>query len=308
MTNLRSTLERYVNMRQGLGYKFQRQAQRLDDFISFMEKRKAVTITTKLAVKWATLPPDCNASWALRLAAVRGFARHLVSLNPKTEVPPPGILPPLKRAKPYVYSNAEISALLAAALALPPADGLRRWTYHCFFGLLAVTGLRLSEAIGLQRDEVDLNAGVLTVRQSKFGKSRLVPLHLTACAALRSYSERRDAHLGSRCGPHFFVTESGGRLRQASIHRVFMQLSRKIGLRRPGDRTGPRVHDFRHRFAIQTLVSWYREGTDVEKKLPALSTYLGHTWVRDTYWYLSACPALMQEAARRLDRRWGAKP
>jgi integrase len=308
MTDLRSTLERYVNMRQGLGYKFQRQAQRLDDFISFMEKRKAVTITTKLAVKWATLPPDCNASWALRLAAVRGFARHLASLNPKTEVPPPGILPPLKRAKPYVYSNAEISALLAAALALPPADGLRRWTYHCFFGLLAVTGLRLSEAIGLQRDEVDLKAGVLTVRQSKFGKSRLVPLHLTTCAALRSYSERRDAHLGSRCCPHFFVTESGGRLRQASIHRVFMQLSRKIGLRRPGDRTGPRVHDFRHRFAIQTLVGWYREGTDVEKKLPALSTYLGHTCVRDTYWYLSACPALMQEAARRLDRRWGAKP
>ena len=119
-----------------------------------MEKRKAATITTKLAVKWATLPPDCNASWALRLAAVRGFARHLASLNPKTEVPPPGILPPLKRAKPYVYSNAEITTLLAAALALPPADGLRRWTYHCFFGLLAVTGLRLSEAIGLQRDEV----------------------------------------------------------------------------------------------------------------------------------------------------------
>jgi len=308
MTDLQSTLERYVNMRQGLGYKFQRQAQRLADFVSFMEKRKAVTITTKLAVKWATLPPDRNASWALRLAVVRGFARHVASLNPKTEVPPPGILPPLKRPKPYVYSNAEINALLAAALGLPPADGLRRWTYHCFFGLLAVTGLRLSEAIGLQRDDVDLETGVLTVRQSKFGKSRLVPLHLTARAALRSYSERRDAHLGLRCGPHFFVAQSGGRLPQPSIRRVFTQLSREIGLRRAGDRTGPRIHDFRHRFAITTLVGWYREGTDVEKKLPALSTYLGHTWVRDTYWYLSACPDLMQEAARRLDRRWEAKP
>lgn len=308
MTGLRLALQRYVNMRQGLGYKFQRQAQRLADFVSFMEKRKAVTITTKLAMKWATLPPDRNASWASRLMAVRGFARHVASLNPKTEVPPPGILPPLKRAKPYVYSNAEINALLAAALALPPADGLRRWTYHCFFGLLAVTGLRLSEAIGLQRDDVDLEAGVLTVRQSKFGKSRLVPLHSTARAALRSYCERRDAHLGSRCGPHFFAGERGARLWQSSIHRVFVQLSRQIGLRRPGDRTGPRVHDFRHRFAIRTLIGWYREGTDVEKKLPALSTYLGHTWVRDTYWYLSACPALMQEAAKRLDRRWGAKP
>lgn len=236
MTKLRSTLERYVNMRQGLGCKFHRQAQRLADFVSFMEKRKAITITTKLAVKWATLPPDRTASWTLRLTAVRGFARHVASLNPKTEVPPPGILPPLKRPKPYVYSNAEIDALLAAALALPPADGLRRWTYHCFFGLLAVTGLRLSEAVGLQRDDVDLEAGVLTVRQSKFGKSRLVPLHLTACAALRSYSERRDAHLGSRCGPHFFVAQSGGRLPHPSIRRIFMQLSHEIGLRRPAKR------------------------------------------------------------------------
>ena len=307
MTDLQSTLKRYVNMRQGLGYKFQRQAQRLGDFVSFMEKRKAVTITTKLAVKWATLPHDCNASWASRLAAVRGFARHVASLNPKTEIPPPGILPPLKRPKPYVYSNAEINALLAAALGLPPADGLRRWTYHCFFGLLAVTGLRLSEAIGLQRDDVDLETGVLTVQRSKFGKSRLVPLHPTACAALRGYSERRDSLLGSRCGLHFFVGERGARLWQSSIHRVFVHLSREIGLRRPSDRTGPRIHDFRHGFAIRTLVGWYRDGTDVEKKLPALSTYLGHTWVRDTYWYLSACPALMQEAAKRLDRRWETK-
>jgi len=145
MTDLQSTLKRYVNMRQGLGYKFQRQAQRLGDFVSFMEKRKAVTITTKLAVKWATLPHDCNASWASRLAAVRGFARHVASLNPKTEVPPPGILPPLKRAKPYVYSDEEIAALLAVALTLPPADGLRRWTYYCFFGLLAATGMRVPE-------------------------------------------------------------------------------------------------------------------------------------------------------------------
>ena len=307
MTDLRSTFERYVNMRQGLGYKFQRQAQRLADFISFMEKRKALTVTTKLAVKWATLPSNRNASWALRLTAVRGFARHVASLNPKTEVPPPGILPPLKRAKPYVYSDAEINALLAAALALPPADGLRRWTYYCLFGLLAVTGMRLSEVIDLQRDGLDLEAGVLTVRQSKFGKSRLVPLHPTARTALRSYSERRDAYLGSRCGPHFFVGERGGRLRQSSIHRVFMQLSREVGLRRPGDCTGPRMHDFRHLFAIRTLVGWYRDGTDVEKKVPALSTYLGHTCARSTYWYLSACPELLQEAARRLDRRWEAK-
>lgn len=308
MTDLHSALKRYLSMRKGLGYKYQHQTRRLADFVSFMERRGATTITTKLAMEWATLPPDRHASWALRLTDVRGFARHIANIDPKTEVPPVGILPGLKRAKPYVYSDAEIDALLAAALSLPPAGGLRRWTYHYLFGLIAVTGMRLSEAIGLQRDDVDLEAGVLTVRLTKFGKSRLVPLHPTTSAALRAYAERRDAHLASRCAPHFFVAERGGPLLHQYVHRVFWRLSHEIGLRRPGDRTGPRVHDFRHRFAIRTLLGWYREGTDVEKKLPALSTYLGHTCVRDTYWYLSACPELMQEAARRLDRRWEAQP
>jgi integrase len=308
MSNLRCALERYLSMRKGLGYKYEHQTRRLDAFVSFMEKRKATTITTKLAMEWATLPADRHASWALRLTDVRGFARHVANLDPKTEVPSVGILPGLKRAKPYVYSDAEVDALLAAALALPPQDGLRRWTYYHLFGLLAVTGMRLSEAMGLEREDVDLEAGVLTVRLTKFGKSRIVPLHPTTCAALRSYAEQCDAHLGSRRGPTFFVAERGGRLLHQYVHRVFWRLSREIGLRGVGDRTGPRVHDLRHRFAIQTLLGWYRDGTDVEKRLPALSTYLGHACVRDTYWYLSACPELMQEAAHRLDRRWEAKP
>ncbi|MEA2729945.1 MAG: hypothetical protein QOF70_4420 [Acetobacteraceae bacterium] len=308
MTSLRSALERYLSMRQGLGYKYHHQTRRLTDFVTFMEKRKATTITTKLAMEWATLPPDRHATWALRLTDVRGLARHVANMEPKTEVPPAGILPRLKRAKPYIYSDAEINALLAAALVLPPEDGLRRWTYHYLFGLIAVTGMRLSEAIGLQRDDVDLEAGVLTVGLTKFGKSRLVPLHPTTRSALRSYADRRDAHLGSRCSPYFFVAERGGRLLHQYVHRVFWRLSREIGLRRPGDRTGPRVHDFRHRFAIRTMLGWYREGTDVEQQLPVLSTYLGHACVRDTYWYLSACPELMQEAARRLDRRREARP
>jgi integrase len=308
MTGLRFALERYLSMRQGLGYKYREQAQELSDFVSFMEARKATTITTKLALAWATLASRNHVSSARRLTAVRGFARHVASIDPKTEVPPNGIFPQRRRPKPYVYSDGEINALLAAALALPPMDGLRRWTYHHLFGLIAVTGMRLSEATGLQRGDVDLKEGILTVRQAKFGKSRLIPLHPTTLAALRSYAERRDGHLGSRCGPHFFVAERGGRLLKQYVHRVFWGLSREIGLRRPGDSSGPRVHDFRHSFAIRTLVGWYREGTDVEKKLPALSTYLGHTCVRHTYWYLSACPELMQEAVRRLDRRWEVKP
>jgi integrase len=308
MTRLRSALERYLSMRQGLGYKYRNQVPQLRDFVSFMEACKATTITTKRALAWATLPPRSHVSSARRLIYVRGFARHVAGIDPKTEVPPAGIFPQWKRPKPYVYSDGEIDALLAAALALPPTNGLRRWTYHRLFGLIAVTGMRLSEATGLQRDDVDLKEGVLTVRQTKFGKSRLLPLHATTRAELRSYAERRDDHLGSRCGPYFFVAERGGRLLQPKVNRVFLRLSREVGLRRPGDSRGPRVHDFRHRFAIRTLLGWYREGADVEKKLPALSTYLGHTCVRDTYWYLSACPELLQEAARRLDRRWEAKP
>jgi integrase len=308
MSELRTALEKYLSMRKGLGYKYEHQTRRLNDFIAFMEKRKANTITTKLAMEWATLPPERHASWALRLSDVRGFARHVANLDSKTEVPPVGMLPALKRAKPYVYSEAEIEALLTAALALPPENGLRRWTYHTLFGLIAATGIRISEAMNLERGDADLHAGVLTVRRTKFGKSRLVPLHPTTSAALRSYADKRDAHLGSRCGPTFFVAEQGGRLLHQYVYPVFWQLSREIGLRRPGDRSGPRVHDFRHRFAIRTLLDWYREGRNVEQQLPALSTYLGHTCVRDTYWYLSACPELMEEAARRLDRRWEAAP
>jgi integrase len=189
--------------------------------------------------------PDHHASWSLRLNDVRGFARHIASLDPRTEVPPVGILPGGKRARPYVYSDAEIDALLTAALALPPENGLRRWTYHTLFGLFAVTGMRLSEATGLERDDVDLDAGVLTVRLTKFGKSRLVPLHPATCTALRHYAERRDARLGSRGSSTFFVGERGGRLLPEHVSRVFRCVSREIGLRRYGDRTGPRVHDLR---------------------------------------------------------------
>ena len=241
MTDLRSALEKYLSMRKGLGYKYEHQTRRLGHFVAFMEKRKAKTITTKLAMEWATLPPDRHASWALRLTDVRGFARHVANFDPRTEVPPVGVLPGWKRAKPYVYSDAQINALLAAALALPPKDGLRRWTYHMLFGLIAVTGMRLSEAMGLERHDVDLDTGVLTVRLTKFGKSRLVPLHPTTSAALRSYANRRDGHLGLRCGSTFFVAEKGGRLLHQYVHRVFWRLSREIGLRRPGDRRASRA-------------------------------------------------------------------
>lgn len=304
MTSLRSAFERYVAMRRGLGHKFRSQERRLADFVAFMERRSASIITHKLALEWATLPPGRHSSWALRLCDVRGFARHLVNVEPRTEVPPVNTLPPLRRAKPYIYSDDEIQRLLAAALQLPPADGLRRWTFHCLFGLLAVTGLRISEALCMRRGDVDLAQGILTIRDTKFGKSRLVPVHPTTQEVMLRYAARRDERPDRQSSPYFFVTERGRRLLLQYVHPVFLRLSRQIGLRAPADHTGPRLHDFRHGFAMRTLVQWYRAGGDVERQLPALSTYLGHGCVRDTYWYLSACPELMEHAANRLDARW----
>ena len=306
MSRLRSALERYIRMRQGLGYKYVGPARRLLDFVGFMEARGVETITVALAMEWVT-QIGRQPTWAIRLTDVRCFAQHVAHFDPSTEVPPTDAVPAARRAKPYIYSDAEIEALLAAALALPRAHALRRWTYHCLFGLIAVAGLRHSEALNLCRDDVDLDQGVLTIRQTKFGKSRLVPLHATTIAVLRDYSARRDAHLAPPRSPYFFVAEEGGRLLHQYVHRVFWRLSRQIGLRQKGQRSGPRVHDLRHRFAVQSLISWYRAGEDIEQQLPVLSTFLGHAYVRDTYWYLSATPELMRHAARRLDKRWAAR-
>ncbi|MER8874762.1 tyrosine-type recombinase/integrase [Mesorhizobium sp. M0814] len=237
MSRLRTALERYVGMRQGLGYKYHGPARRLSDFVTFMEARGAETITTALAMKWVTLIGR-QPSWSIRLTDVRCFAQHLAHFDPMTEVPPQDAVPPARRAKPYIYTDAEITALLAAALALPPANGLRRWTYHCLFGLIAVAGLRHSEALDLRRDDVDLDQGVLTIRETKFGKSRLVPLHATTVAVLSDYAARRDAHLVAPRSPYFFVAEQGGRLLHQYVHRVFWQLSRQIGLRQRGQRNG----------------------------------------------------------------------
>lgn len=306
MSGLRTILDRYVAMRQGLGYKYAGPAKRLSDFVSFMEARGAETITVSLAMEWIT-QIGRHPSWSIRLTDVRCFAKHVAHFDPLTEVPPTNLVPPVRRVKPYIYADAEIEALLAAALSLPPARALRRWTYHSMFGLIAVAGLRHSEALDLRRDDVDLAEGVLTIRESKFGKSRLVPLHATTLTVLKDYAARRDAHIGIPRSPYFFVAERGGRLLHQYTHKVFWRLSRQIGLRQVGQRNGPRIHDLRHRFAVRTLLDWYHAGDDVERQLPVLSTFLGHAYVRDTYWYLSATPELMAHAARRLDKRWEAR-
>ena len=204
---------------------------------------------------------------------------------------------------PTCTATTRSEKLLQAARRLPSAHGLRGLTYYSLLGLLAVAGLRISEARNLQTEDVDLKKGVLTIRGTKFGKSRLVPIHPSTRKVLSDYASRRDRFLGRR-PTTFFVSGRGTRLDGAEIRRTFYLLSRQIGLRGPTDSHGPRLHDFRHRFAVETLVQWYRSGQDVERRLPVLSTYLGHVHVADTYWYLSACPELMGLAVKRFEDYW----
>jgi integrase/recombinase XerD len=306
MKTLRAAVADYIEMRRGLGFKLREVDKGLLDFVSFLEERGADYITTSLALEWAQRPSSVQpAEWARRLRFVRGFARYRSATDSRTEIPPANLLPYRPgRARPYLYTDQEIEQLLNAALYLPPADGLRRWIYHALLGLLAVSGLRLSEAIGLKLEDVDLSEGILTVRGAKFGKSRLVPLHASTRQILADYKLRRADFLAGRPASHFFISLRGNHLDPGEVHRTFYRLSRQIGLRDPDSSSGPRLHDFRHRFAVETLLRWYRAGEDVERRLPVLSTYLGHVHLSDTYWYLTACPELMGLAVKRLEHRW----
>jgi integrase len=310
MTPLGQAIQDYLALRRSLGFKLREAGTCLAKFAAFLDARGAAHITTALALEWIqqrpTTQPD---TWAQRLGYIRGFARHHRANDPETEIPPPGLLPfHPKRARPYLYSEAEIASLLSCALELPSAGGLRPWTYHCLLGLLSVTGLRIGEAIRLQPEDVDLQAGLLTIRDTKFGKSRLVPIHRSTQEVLEQYRARRERFLAGRSASAFFINRRGNPLDIGDIHRTFYKLSRQIGLRGETASHGPRLHDFRHRFAVQTLLRWYRAGEDVERRLPVLSTYLGHVHVADTYWYLSACPELMGLAVARLEQRWGERP
>ena len=308
MNSLQQSLHNYVMLRRSLGFKFREQERALRQFVSFMNERRTRGITTQLAYEWATQPAHAKPShWAKRLSYVRGFARHQQAEQPDTQVPSMQLIPArCARTKPYLYTEPEIGRLMAAAKMLSPGNRLPGLSYHCLLGLLAVTGLRIGEALALTRDDVDLTLGILTVRGAKFGKARLVPLHPSAQHMLKGYARQRDALIGEPRSQYFLIAEEGGRLWGPTVRVAFYGISRQVGLRGPADRNGPRLHDLRYRFAVETLRRWYRNGEDVEAHLPALSTYLGHCNIENTYWYLSACPQLMSAAAQRLEKRWEA--
>lgn len=307
MSDLHSALDEYLNIRRALGFKLRDEGTVLPQFLFFLEKKGASFITTDLALQWATLPENVlPAHWARRLTMVRTFARFRSAVDPRTEIPPQGLLPfRYRRKPPYIYDDGEISRLLEASSHLRSIIGLRASTYTTLFGLLAVTGMRVSEPIALNRGDVDLVRGILTVRLTKFGKSRLIPVHLSTLEKLAEYNRLRDRFFSSPRCPSFFVSEKGTRLTHWSVRWTFVKLSRQIGLRGLNDSHGPRLHDLRHTFAVKTLLRWYQTGTDVDRHMPELAAFLGHTHVNDTYWYLSAVPELLRLANKRLDAIWG---
>jgi integrase/recombinase XerD len=307
MSQLREAAERYLQLRRGLGCQLREAGRLLHDFVAFAEREGAAHVTTDLAVRWAQRPAGVQpVTWALRLRVVRRFALWLSATDRRTEVPPTGLLPGrYVRRRPYIYSDAEIADLVRAAGRLASATGLKGRTYATIFGLLAVTGMRASEVLALDREDVDLDEGVLRIRRTKFGKSRLVAVHDSTRQALADYARERDRVVRRPATAAFFLSEGGGRVTGCAARYNFAKVSREVGLRAPaGGRRhgrGPRLHDMRHRFAVCTLLRWYRSGVDVEREIPKLATYLGHVHVNETYWYIEAVPELLGLAARRLE-------
>jgi integrase/recombinase XerD len=301
VSTLSQALAEYLKMRRALGFKLQREGQLLAGFVDYADAQGAGSITLELAVAWAIQPVGADRGWhSARLSAVRGFARYLSTVDSETQVVPADVLPGRsQRAVPYLYSDAEIAAVMAAAHGI--RSRLRAASYATLIGLLAATGMRIGEAIALDRDDVECDTALLIVRDSKFGKSRALPLHPTTVNALDAYARLRDRLCPAPVTPAWFVSTTGTRLIYKNVHCEFHRLTRRAGLRARSTRCRPRPHDLRHTFAVTTLLDWYHDGGDVAARLPLLSTYLGHTDPGSTYWYLSAAPELLALAAQRLE-------
>jgi integrase/recombinase XerD len=300
MTALADALADYLRIRRRLGFEMPQDGRLLEGFVEFLDQAGAERITTELALTWARLPAGAHPHyWRQRLGVARGFARYLATIDPASEVPSKDLLPGHRpRIAPYIYTHGEIAALIAAAGKLrPPLRAVRHQTLN---GLLAVTGMRPGEALGLDRDDVDLKNGVVRVRAGKQKKQREVPLHPTTITALGEYARQRDARFPEPATPAFFVSARGRRMGRGELNQTFTKLIGEAGLDGRGARGRPRPHDLRHAFAVRTLLDWCEAGEDVDHKMPLLSTYLGHADPASTYWYLEAVPELLELISRRL--------
>jgi integrase len=308
MTRLRHALVDYLAVRRALGYTLDRPARLLDQFLAYVEQQGDEHLRVDTMLAWAKLPAGADWSWAsYRLSVVRTFATHVHAIDPASEVPASELLPWRRcRATPYLYSEDELSRLLAAADLLRTPH--RVATFRTLIGLLAVTGMRVGEALALDRDDIDGGDHVLTIRLTKFGKSREVPVHPTTVEALHAYLARRDRPPAASRTRAVLVSMAGTRLLYTNVQWTFHRLVRRAGLHPRSAACRPRLHDLRHRFAVRTLIEAYEQGHNPEHRLAVLSTYLGHVDPKTTYWYLSAAPELLQLAGARLERHVGARP
>lgn len=304
MSALAEEAERYLRLRRALGHDLAEAGRLLPRFVAYLDAIGAQTITITAAIAWAQEPAAQAGTsvWPRRMSVARGFARHLAGIDPRTEVPPLGLIPSRQRRRaPYIYAPDEIAALMGQARRL--GSPLRAATFETLLGLLAATGLRIGEARRLERADLDWAEGVLVVRESKFGKSRLVALEPSVIEALRAYADRRDQLVPRPRTTSFFASAVGTPLIYTTVCEVFRALCGAAGIGVGAPRR-PRIHDLRHTFAVRTLASWYRAGEDVEARLAWLATYLGHREPRYTYWYLQAAPELLALAAGRLASAW----
>lgn len=300
--SLMPQLDRYLSVRRSLGYDLRTSERILRRFTRYADAEGATYIDTALFLRWHGTLAEANGSTrATRLRVVRLFTQWLSGFDPAHEVPPQGLLPDSSnRPRPHIYSGDEIAAIVAAASELPSIYGLRGLTCSTLFGLIAVTGLRISEALALDRD--DLDHDVLRVRRGKLGRERLLPLDPSVVVQLVAYLAERDRLIGHAAKP-LFVTDKATRLTDCSARYNFAQVCQRIGLRsrqrycRHG--RGPRIHDLRHTFAVRTMIDWYRTGKDPAHEMIRLTTYLGHSDPSNTYWYLEAVPELLDLAMVR---------
>jgi integrase len=306
MSALAAAAEDYLRLRRSLGFKLERRGELLADFVAYLDQAGVDHISIEKALAWAMLPANADSSWrAQRLGVVRCFARYLQAIDSRTEIPPPGLLfVGLRRPAPFIYSDADVERLMEAARTV--RSPLHSLVLETLIGLLAVTGLRVGEAIRLDRDDVDYDRGLLMIRNSKSGHCRVVPLHASTLEALRRYCARRDELFASRGTGPLFISTTGTRLQSSNLCAAFVDLQRRACMPTRSHRRGPRLSDLRHTFAVRTVLDWY--ANDVEAQLPKLSTFLGHTNPASTFWYLSAVPELLVTAAGRLDPTLGALP
>ncbi len=301
-----SLVRDYLAFRRQLGFSLDTAGEELLLFGRYADRTgHRGPLTIELAVRWAKLPASAKPEyWAWRLHAIRMFAQHRALEDPRTEVPPAGLLGRMyRRAQPHIYSAGQVDALLRAARRLKRR--MRPHTCVAFFGLLAATGLRVGEALGLKREHVDLKTGVLTVVKSKFSKRRLVPLHPSATEAMRRYVGKRDRIHPCPRSDAFFLSDLGTALTYQRVTVTFRTLRRQLGWQPSSGGAAPRLHDLRHTFVVRALLRWYEAGADVNEKIAALATYLGHANVTSTYWYLTAVPELMAATTRRFERYAG---